>query len=321
MSSITIIKTEFEKYPHNPHYLNRYIKLISLAIAENHPHKRGNGRELHHILPKSMFPEYKNFKDNRWNGISLTPRLHYIAHWLLWKSYPETGMSTAFKMMTSGKRYRDVKVTGRIYAILKDQAAAQKRKLCGSKHPHYGKKKSPEHCANIKKSQKGKTISRAHVEAMRQSNIGRKMTESNKEKLREAHKGKTLSAEHRKKISESHKGKKLSPEHIEKMRNRHVSEETRKKLRDRPPLSESARKKISESQKGKVFPQEHIERTRQLNCKSWLITMPDGTTTITKDRTKFCKDNNLNYSSLKCAAQESREYRGFRCVELKADDK
>jgi hypothetical protein len=45
--------------------------------------------EEHHILPKAddMFPEYIDLKEHRWNGVYLTPRQHYIAHWLLWKVF------------------------------------------------------------------------------------------------------------------------------------------------------------------------------------------------------------------------------------------
>jgi len=62
-------------------HLNRYIKLIE--YVKSHPNKRSKGcHELHHILPRSMFPEHTDKFENK---ILLTNRQHFIAHLLLWK--------------------------------------------------------------------------------------------------------------------------------------------------------------------------------------------------------------------------------------------
>ena len=93
------------KFPNcNLHYLQRYIKFIESRKNI----KIINMTHLHHILPKSkdMFPEFKNLKDNQWNGINLTLREHYIAHWLLHKTFKGSSQSNAFFHMTNiiGKR-------------------------------------------------------------------------------------------------------------------------------------------------------------------------------------------------------------------------
>ena len=74
-------------------------------------------------------------------------------------------------------------------------------------------------------------------------------SEEHKRKISESCKGKTghpISSETKRKISESQKGKHLSEETKQKLRGRHLSEETKQKLRGRH-LSEETRAKISTS--------------------------------------------------------------------------
>lgn len=73
--------------PHNPHYLNRYITFIEQCQRHNDKHEEYV--ENHHICPKAkdMFPEYKDFRKHPWNKAVLTPRQHFIAHLILWKSF------------------------------------------------------------------------------------------------------------------------------------------------------------------------------------------------------------------------------------------
>lgn len=47
--------------------------------------------EKHHIIPKSLGGSNK-----RENLILLTPREHFIAHWLLWRIYKNKEMAFAF---------------------------------------------------------------------------------------------------------------------------------------------------------------------------------------------------------------------------------
>ena len=64
------------------HYLDRYVKFISNIC--NH---KNIMTESHHILPKSM-----GGSDHITNLIDLTPRQHYLAHWMLWKAYKSKEM-------------------------------------------------------------------------------------------------------------------------------------------------------------------------------------------------------------------------------------
>lgn len=90
------IYTILSSIPHNPHYLKRYIKFIrsceSVILSEN------TYTEKHHICPKYLFPNYKDLNKNPWNCSVLTKRQHFIAHWILAKTYGGL-MISAFCLM------------------------------------------------------------------------------------------------------------------------------------------------------------------------------------------------------------------------------
>lgn len=72
----------FENKKLNVFWVNRYIKFIYSCDKSND--QRIGVFEKHHILPASLFPDYK--KEN-FNIVKLTPRQHYIAHWILAKLF------------------------------------------------------------------------------------------------------------------------------------------------------------------------------------------------------------------------------------------
>jgi hypothetical protein len=74
------------------HYLNRYIKFISSIKNTDNT----SITEKHHILPKSM-----GGLDHPGNLIDLTPRQHYLAHWMLWKAYKSKQMTATFFSMNN----------------------------------------------------------------------------------------------------------------------------------------------------------------------------------------------------------------------------
>lgn len=81
--------------PNNTFYIKRYVKFIS-TIQESE-----EGEE-HHILPKSLFPEYSDFRLYPENKKKLSYKAHYIAHLILWKALGGK-MAHAFQMMTVGR--------------------------------------------------------------------------------------------------------------------------------------------------------------------------------------------------------------------------
>jgi hypothetical protein len=103
--------------PHNSHYLNRYFRFIKGCQKVNEDFD--GYTEKHHICPRSLFPEYKSFGKHPWNCTALIARQHFIAHWILWKAYPDFRcMSKAFFLMTHSKNQ---KLDSRTYARLREE--------------------------------------------------------------------------------------------------------------------------------------------------------------------------------------------------------
>ena len=78
--------------------------------------------ELHHILPGSVFPEYTNLNEHKWNGVHLTYKEHYICHLLLLKmteGQNKSKMFYALVRMFNGKNT----FSSRTYTKLKEKYA------------------------------------------------------------------------------------------------------------------------------------------------------------------------------------------------------
>ena len=103
--------------------------------------KPGIGIEIHHIIPTCM-----GGSNDAENLTSLTPREHYICHWILTRIYPDNNkLSTAFFMMSNMKR---CKVSSRAYQEAKETyrtnkiADKSKKTTKGYKYPNM-KKRDP----------------------------------------------------------------------------------------------------------------------------------------------------------------------------------
>ena len=123
--------------------------------------------EKHHIIPKSLGGD-----NSAGNLVVLTAREHFICHWLLTKMVTNKKqkyqMWNAFSCMlyrekSNQERY---KVSSRVFENIKSVGAKTKSEKFSVKNnpmfgrkgilsPHYGKKKSAEHIANLSKSHEG----------------------------------------------------------------------------------------------------------------------------------------------------------------------
>ena len=65
--------------------LTTYLSFIARAES---PEREAYG-ETHHILPKAMFPEFRLKREHPWNQKRLRAQDHFIAHWLLFKLFPD----------------------------------------------------------------------------------------------------------------------------------------------------------------------------------------------------------------------------------------
>lgn len=71
-----------DKFIQNKYY-RWYYSIIERALCQGRIKNKFTYYEAHHILPSSIFPEYKSFKTNQWNKVLLTAREHFICHLLL----------------------------------------------------------------------------------------------------------------------------------------------------------------------------------------------------------------------------------------------
>ena len=69
-------------------YLNIILKSSDIRIKGKTEH--------HHILPKSIFPEYDNLVEHSWNGVHLTYKEHIICHKLLFRITEGSNKSKMF---------------------------------------------------------------------------------------------------------------------------------------------------------------------------------------------------------------------------------
>lgn len=194
--------------------------------------------EKHHIIPKCL--DGANDIDNL---VLLTPREHYIAHWLLYKQYDgkiKALLSYAFFCMCRINNNQHREVTSRQYEMAKRYMRVS---AIGENHPSFGKKYSKEFCDNISNRMLGegnhrygkrpwnygltkessailKSISINSKNMWRDKPhplLGTKRSQETKDKISKLHKGKKKSQAHKDKISKTLTGRKLPKEQVLKM--------------------------------------------------------------------------------------------------------
>jgi hypothetical protein len=180
--------------------------------------------ESHHIKPRSM-----GGLDTLDNLVDLTPREHFICHWLLVKM--TTGqdhykMLNALRMMraenSNQQRYK-TKITSRVYESIKQEySELQSKKLKGKGNGMFGKQHTPEAREKIKQKNLGNKLTPEQHARLIANTTGKKkppITEEHRAKLSAAKQGennhrygKTASEETRKKIGDRIRGRKQTPE-------------------------------------------------------------------------------------------------------------
>lgn len=81
----------------NKTYCDRYIRF--LQKCKDNLQNYGDAH-YHHILPRSVWPEFANLNQFNWNSIRLSKRQHFIAHYILARAFPhESKIVFAFNMM------------------------------------------------------------------------------------------------------------------------------------------------------------------------------------------------------------------------------
>ena len=95
------IKEQLTATSQSFHTCTQYIELIETAICQNRKrYATSDNRycyyEQHHILPRSLFPDYESDRNNL---VLLTAKEHFIAHKLLTEIWPGQEMAYAFWRM------------------------------------------------------------------------------------------------------------------------------------------------------------------------------------------------------------------------------
>jgi hypothetical protein len=195
--------------------MNKYKKWYD-QITQNGKTSKAPGDERHHIVPRSL-----DGSDDLSNIAFISPREHFICHWLLTKIYP-TGeehwkMINAFRMMRAEnlnqQRY-STKITSRVYENLKKEySALQSTRVSGENNPMYGRTHTEEAKRAISKKNVGKKLTAQQIAKQIESQTGRKRA--------------PFTDEWRANLSASKQGKNNNRFGVE------VSEETRRKIGDK----------------------------------------------------------------------------------------
>lgn len=95
------ITPHLTQHPHDAAWVAFYLKFVQ----EQRPVEATS--ELHHILPRAVFPEFADLNLHPWNGAVLTPADHLLAHYYLYRALPwEPSVAMAFRMMVGRAFFR-----------------------------------------------------------------------------------------------------------------------------------------------------------------------------------------------------------------------
>lgn len=93
-------ESELMKFSQNVHHTKRYISTVSSLLQKDFSSVDRKEIHKHHILPKSVYPSFKNHKDN----LLVVPiRVHYILHKMLAKALGGKCITAFYQMNISGR--------------------------------------------------------------------------------------------------------------------------------------------------------------------------------------------------------------------------
>ncbi len=160
----------------NNKYSIWYFSIIDYALQAKR--QKDIMFEKHHILPSCVYTDFKNLRTHKWNAVYLTPREHFICHWLLTKcfnsEFSTIKMKYAFQMMRVNNERTFRSLTPGQYNAIKLVANHNNR---GKSAPMFGKKHSEETKRKISEAVKSRPKRERRTDELvrlRTMNIGRK---------------------------------------------------------------------------------------------------------------------------------------------------
>lgn len=131
-------------------YTKWYYSIIEIAFLKKEirlkdKKSKNHYYEMHHILPKCMFP---NYVKESWNLVLLTAREHFIVHILLTKMTEgknKRDMVTSVITFNNRRPRREKYINSRLFDI-----ARKLNRKCGKENPRYGKPHTKECIERIK---------------------------------------------------------------------------------------------------------------------------------------------------------------------------
>jgi hypothetical protein len=185
-------------------YTNWYFNIIK--NSNNRKLDKSVYIEKHHIIPKSLGGSNKST-----NICKLTPREHFLVHWLLTKMLVKienkNKMQYALRrLMNETEKSKKYIWSKWHYTIAKKHSLeVNKRTKSGENNPMYGKKHTDLAKSAISAKNTGLKRSNEHKQIISESNKGKKHKKESIEKIRNAHLGRKLHEETKIKMSESQK--------------------------------------------------------------------------------------------------------------------
>lgn len=178
----------------NKHYHQRYLKFIESRRDRNYH----GVVESHHILPKSLGGD-----NSTENLIDLSPREHFLAHWMLWKAYSNKQMTLAFwSMRMNRSNHRSFKVNSKVYQILKEDHSKVQSERMQTNNPM--KNEAVRQRVSVSRKKLGWTPSEEHRKQISDALLGRPKTKEHAENISKGSKGKPKSESHKQSMSENH---------------------------------------------------------------------------------------------------------------------
>ena len=170
-----------EGYPSTPlTALKDYLDFIDGCTVP----LKGEYGEVHHILPKSMFPGYRLPSKHPWNVKRLKASDHFVAHYLLFRLFPlDSKALHAWRMMWVDK-YKNFSPE------FLETFAAEYQEL-KQRHSKYMRERvaSAETRAKMSKAAKAKVVTPETRVAMKQGHMGHPVSEETRKKIGDSQRG------------------------------------------------------------------------------------------------------------------------------------